>query len=273
MIFINVLARLSIAATLCVTVVGLQFIGETGLQSQSMEISEEQIERSEEELSVQLELLKHSPNLGFGNILANAIFVQFLQYFGDDEARKQSGYAKSPEFFDALISQDPCYRDFYTFLSGSSTLYAGKPEKSVEIAASGLAKLSPNQPPDGYYIWRYKAVDELLFLGDNKAAQKSFSSAASWAAESTDDEAELIGHLSQKTANFLADNPNSKIAQIDAWGSLLTTALDKNTRARAIVKIEELGGSVVISEDGGISIQYEKVKDADKSSNSSNIRS
>ena len=255
----NIFLKLSATAILGATVVGSQFIEKANLKVQSTDSSREQIERSEEELSVQLELLKHSPNLGFGNILANAIFVQFLQYFGDDEARKQSGYAKSPEFFDALISQDPCYRDFYTFLSGSSTLYAGKPEKSVEIAASGLAKLSPNQPPDGYYIWRYKAVDELLFLGDNKAAQKSFSSAASWAAESTDDEAELIGHLSQKTANFLADNPNSKIAQIDAWGSLLTTALSKEDRDRAIRRIEALGGSVVFSEDGGISgIKYKK---------------
>lgn len=271
MIPTNILLKLSAAAILGTTVVGSQFIEKADLKVQSTNSSRDQIERSEEELSARLQLLQHSPNVGFGNILANTVFIQFLQYFGDDEARGQSGYAKSPEFFETLISQDPYYRDFYIFLSGSSTLYTGKPEKSVEIMASGLSDLSPNQPPDGYYIWRYKAVDELLFLGNGKAAQKSFDTAANWAAQSSGDSAEYISSLSRKTADFLADNPSSRVAQIDAWSSLLSTAMDKSTRERAIQKIEELGGSVVFAEDGGIQIKYEKAEDTAQTSRDSDI--
>ncbi len=268
----NIFLKLSTTAILGATVLGSQFVEKADLRVQSTDSSREQIESSAEELSARLKLLQHSPNIGFGNIVADTVFVQFLQYFGDDEARKQSGYAKSPEFFEALISQDPYYRDFYIFLSGSSTLYAGKPEKSVEIAALGLSKLSPNQPPDSYYVWRYKAVDELLFLGDNEAAQKSFDSAAEWATQSSDPEAKQVGQASKRTANFLANNPNSKTAQIDAWGSLLSTALSKDVRDHAIRKIEALGGSVVFSDDGNISgIKHKKEEGSANASTESDV--
>lgn len=256
----NILIKLPTAAILCAAVIGSQFIEKAELKAQSIKASEKQIERDEEQLSAHLSFLKHSPSLGFDNLIANATFVQFLQYFGDEEARKQFGYVKSPKFFETITSRDPNYRNFYIFLSGSSTLYAGQPQKTVDLMASGLAKLSPNQPPDSYYIWRYKAVDELLFLGDNEAAQKSFSSAAKWADQSTDPGAEYTSKRSQKTASFLAEDPDSKTAQIDAWSSLLTTAMDKNTRDRAVERIQSLGGNVVFSEDGGISIQYNEIE-------------
>ncbi len=268
MISTNIFLRLATAAILGATVVGSQFIEKADLKARSTNSAQAQIDSSGEELSASLELVRHSPSIGFRNVVANTVFIQFLQYFGDDDARKQFGYAKSPDFFEALISQDPYYRDFYIFLSGSSTLYAGRPDRSVEITASGLSNLSPNQPPDSYYVWRYKAVDELLFLGDNKAAQASFGTAADWAAQSKAPGSEQIAIQSRRTADFLADNPNSRVAQIDAWSSLLTTALDKDTRIRAIKKIEELGGSIVISEDGSLGVQYEKAEDSESANNS-----
>lgn len=253
-------------------VIGSQFLEKSALKASITNNPREQIDLTEKELSARLKLLQHSPNIGFDNVLADSIFVQFLQYFGDDEVREQVGYGKSPEFFEALISKDPHYRGFYVFLSGSSTLYAGKPEKSVEIMASGLSDLSPSQPPNSYYVWRYKAVDELLFLGDNEAAQKSFSSAAEWASQSNDFEAEQVGQLSQRTADFLAANPDSRTAQIDAWSSLLSIALSKDARDHAIRKIEALGGSIVFSKDGAISgIKYEKAEGSPEASIESDI--
>lgn len=271
MISTNIFINLSAAAILGAAIVGSQFLEKSDLKAQSTNSSKEQIDLAEKELSARLKLLQHSPTIGFDNLLADSVFVQFLQYFGDDEAREQVGYAKSPEFFETLISLDPHYRDFYIFLSGSSTLYAGKPEKTVQLMASGLSQLSPNQPPDSYYIWRYKAVDELLFLGDTEAAQNSYNFAADWAAQSTNEGAEQISHLSKQTAHFLAESPNSKNAQIDAWGSLLTTALDKTTRDHAIKRIKALGGNVIVSEEGGIQIKYEQEEDTAQTSRDSDV--
>jgi hypothetical protein len=53
--------------------------------------------------------------------------------------------------------------------------FAGYPAKSVEYMEKSLEKtppkiISPVYPP--YYLWIYKGVDELLFLGDVEAAKK-----------------------------------------------------------------------------------------------------
>jgi hypothetical protein len=208
----------------------------------------------------QLLALKNSPSLGFQNLIADWSFVQFLQYFGDDEARKQTGYNDSAKYLAVAIHHDPYLRDFYVFLSGSSTIFAGNPEETIQVMSEGLNQLRVHRAPDSYYIWRYKGTDELLFLSDGKAAQRSFEMAANWALQSVDKEASIAAKVSQQTAKFLAENPDSHLAQINAWGSILTTALDNQTRNRAIEKIRELGGDVMMTEDGQIQITYSRAE-------------
>ncbi|MGB3135634.1 MAG: hypothetical protein WBG38_04855 [Nodosilinea sp.] len=203
-----------------------------------------------------LALAQKMPSLGFDNLVADWFFLQFLQYFGDDEARAKTDYSLSSEFFRVIIPNDPYYRMFYLFLSGSVSSFAGQPEQSVALTAQGLAQLSPARPEDGFYIWRYRGVDELLYLGDGKAAQKSYQSAADWARQSTHPDAPYIAENSQITANFLASNPLSKQAQVNAWASVIANAFDDATRQRAIGQIEALGGSVFISEAGEIKLQF-----------------
>ncbi|MEL7067969.1 MAG: hypothetical protein AAGN15_04855 [Cyanobacteria bacterium J06581_3] len=196
------------------------------------------------------------PRFGFKNISANLTFLSFLQYFGDESVRDQEGYGASAFFFESIVKDDPFYNDFYFFLSNSISLRAAQPEKSVEILQKGLSSLGPRKPEGSYYVWRYKAIDELLFLGDSENAKHSFETAASWARESDLPESEVMALLSQKTANFLEHNPESKNAQIGAWSSVLTTAIDNETRTRAIKGIEALGGEVTIGENGGVNVKY-----------------
>jgi hypothetical protein len=211
---------------------------------------------SSEAKASELSAMSKMPALGFSNLLADWTFLNFLQYFGDDGARSIKGYELAPAFFEPIITHDPHYRTFYLFLSGSSSIYATTPQASVKLMNEGLAGLSPNEPPDGYYIWRYKGVDELLFLGDSQAAQNSFETAASWAEKSSDPASDMFEQLSRQTAQHLAANPQSKTAQINAWSSVLTTAIDDATRKRAVEQIRALGGDVVFFEDGSIQIKF-----------------
>jgi len=202
-----------------------------------------------------LNLAQKMPTFGFNNLVADWAFLQFLQYFGDSEVRATAGYDLSADFFRVIIPKDPFYRYFYLFLSGSVSNFAGQPDQAVALMAQGLEQLTPTLPPDSFYIWRYRGVDELLYLGDGVAAQTSFQAAADWARQSPHPDAEFIAANSQGTADFLALNPVSKQAQANAWLSVLANAFDDATRQRAIDRIEELGGTVTISESGGISLQ------------------
>lgn len=208
----------------------------------------------------QLTALKKMPSVGFSNVVADWSFVQFLQYFGDDEARERTGYDDSAKYLSAAVHHDPYFRDFYVFLSGSSTIFAGKPEETIQVISEGLDQMGTHRPPDSYYIWRYKGTDELLFLNDSEAAQKSFEMASDWALQSSDESATVVAKVSQQTAQFLAENPDSHLAQINAWGSILSTALDRQTQDRAIRRIQELGGNVIVTENGQIQIEYSKAE-------------
>ncbi|MEO0885895.1 MAG: hypothetical protein AAFY54_08135 [Cyanobacteria bacterium J06648_10] len=203
---------------------------------------------------------KSLPCLGFCNTKANAMFLQFLQYFGDDEAREVSGYALSNNFFQSILRDDPYYTDFYVFMTSSVSLRAAMPEESVELMNLGLASLADERPEDSFYVWRYKAIDELLFLGDAEAAKSSFEMAAAWAKQSSLPESDLIASTSQQTANFLEQNPDSKSAQVSAWSSVLSSAIDDETRKRAINGIHALGGQIIVNNDGSITVRYARTE-------------
>ncbi|MBD1861218.1 MULTISPECIES: hypothetical protein [Trichocoleus] len=204
---------------------------------------------------VRLNLLEKLPTFGFSNLLADWVFLNFLQYFGDDEAREKTGYELSPEYFEVVLSRDPYFLDGYFFLSGSTALYAAMPERSVALMNQGLKQLSPKAPPKSYYVWRYKGIDELLFLGDAKAAQYSFAMAAEWASTYTDPESQSIATFSRRTSQFLARNPRSKFAQVAAWSQVLGNATDDRTRQIAVKRIRALGGDVITGPDGSSRIR------------------
>ncbi|MEL7227113.1 MAG: hypothetical protein AAGL17_20340, partial [Cyanobacteria bacterium J06576_12] len=142
------------------------------------------------------------------------------------------------------------------FLTNSVSITAGQPERAVALMNKGVLNPNTRKVDNSFYIWRYKGVDELLFLGDSEAAKQSFRAAAEWAEESALEESQLMASLSKQTADFLEQNPDSKSAQIGAWSSMLTTARDDTTRTRAIKGIEALGGEVTIGENGGVTVKY-----------------
>lgn len=205
---------------------------------------------------LQLQLQQNLPDFGFRNVIANWTYLNFLQYFGDIDTRAVSGYQLSPYFFDVIVDRDPFFLIPYTYLTTSVSMYAGLPKKTVELLETGLSVMAPNFPPDSYYLWRFKGIDELLFLGDSLAAQKSFESAAEWAEVVGTPEAQEVAQISLQTAEFLSQDPSSRVAQINSWALVLVRAVDDQTRANAVREIESLGGTVLVNDAGQVIVRY-----------------
>ncbi|MBG1263944.1 hypothetical protein [Nostoc commune] len=249
------LSRKAIATPfiICVCILGVGLIQFPQLQklinskeSASLEVLEKEI-KSE---SIRLNFLQKMPSFGYDNLIADLVYLNFLQYFGDDEVRDKTGYSLSPEYFEVIIERDPRFLAVYQSLSISTSLYAAMPERAIALSEKGLKSLSPWIPEKSYYVWRYKGIDELLFLGNAQAAQKSFATAANWASNFSDAESQLVANTSQRTAEFLSRNPNSKYAQISTWAIVLNNQVDQRTRKRAIREIEALGGKVITTPEG-----------------------
>lgn len=201
-----------------------------------------------------LDLLQKAPAFGFNNLVADWVFLNFLQYFGDEPARLKTGYQLSPDYFEVIVDRDPKFLNIYPFLSTSISMYAAQPAQSVALMEKGLKSLAPKAPPKSYYVWRYKGIDELLFLGDSKGAQHSFEIAAEWASAYSDSVSNNVAAISRQTAQFLASNPESKSAQMSAWMMVLGNAVDSRTRQLAINRIKFLGGKVFITPQGNVKV-------------------
>lgn len=213
--------------------------------------------QEEQRTRAQLELMERLPSLGYENLVAGWSFLNFLQYFGDTDARQQGGYGLSPEFFEILVTKDPLFVHPYLFLSTSVSLFAGQPERSVALMTQGSQAMTPTLPSGGYRLWRYRGIDQLLFLGQGEAAQQSFQTAALWADQSDEPEAASVAQASRQTAAFLGQNPASKAAQISAWIQVLNLAVDERVQRRAIGEIEQLGGEILTYGQGQVTVRYQ----------------
>ena len=219
--------------------------------------SREAMIAQDQNIEFQLTLLKQTPNFGFDNVLSDWTYLQFLQYFGDTAIRQQIGYGISPLFFENIVDRDPRFVWAYLYLSNSVSIYAAQPDVAVSLMARGLQSMTPTVPPQSYFVWRYKAVDELLFLADGTAAKESYEISVDWAMQSSDPQAEAVAQLSQRSVDFLSQNPDSRPAQISAWTQVLASAVDDHTRQLAVQAIEALGGTITISNKGQAIVEYQ----------------
>jgi tetratricopeptide (TPR) repeat protein len=253
---LNQSAAASIITLLSIVVVGILQVPQLNhLISRGKTASLEVLQQEQESEKLHLNLIQKTPAFGYDNVLADWVFLNFLQYFGDDEARTRTDYSLSPKYFEIIVNRDPRFLGAYLGLSTSISLYAGMPEKSVALMEKGLKSMSPQSPPQSYYVWRYKGIDELLFLGNAQAARQSFEKAAEWASNYSDEESKYIAALSGKTAQFLSRNPQSKFAQVNTWAMVLTNTTDARARKIAISRIEALGGKVIVTPEGAVKIR------------------
>lgn len=224
------------------------------IKDRGQSLSKEALQQEEAKATTRLSLAKNLPTFGYRNLVADWHFIDFLQYFGDFEVRKKAGYGSALEYFEAILDRDPRFLYAYFYVSTTGSIYVGDPARSVGIMNRGLKSLSPNVPHRGFYIWRIKATDELLFLGKAAEARKSMLTAADWARQSPDPQGQNVAKLSQNTAAYLARNPNSKQAQFDAWNMVIGAAVDDVAIKRAIAGIRALGGNVTVTPTGELKV-------------------
>ena len=248
-----ILGSASLAVLLCV--IALQIPRLNSIGATSSYLTSQQLNQESEALRRKLQITQDFPAFGFDNIVVNWYFLNFLQYFGDSNSRQRTGYQVSPEFFKNIIPRDPYFFFGYLFLSTSTSLYAAQPQVTVGLITEGLTYLNPTLPPEAPIIWRYKGVDELLFLGRPEDAIQSYQTAAEWADQSPYPDIRATGDLSRRTAAFITENPDSDRTLVMGWSQILGQAVDETTFNLAVEQIEALGGEVIRQPDGQFTIR------------------
>jgi hypothetical protein len=239
-------------------IAGIFALQKPRLSPQDDILSLEAYQRQENQERLQVNLFQYLPSFGFGNLIADWQYLRFIQYFGDTTAREAVGYSLSPDYFQSVANRDPRFVDALLKLEAATTIFAGEPQKSIASLDYSLARIDPQQtvfsyPP--FYLWIYKGINELLFLGNPQAASQSYAKAIDWAKQIDPDGNQRTIQNLQGTIDFLAQNPKSKVPQIGAWSMVLSGTSDPRTQQRAIAEIQALGGIVTATEDGRLTIQ------------------
>ena len=227
----------AIALSALIGVIGLQ-----RLQLARPSLWHSDPKEAEQQEAVKLRLVKQLPTVGFSNLIADWTFLNFLQYYGDNDVRDKTGYTLSPLYFDIITRLDPRFVDVYLFLSGSISYQLGDPQTAVQFMDRGTAALSPQISPKAFQVWRFKGLDQLLLLGDVPGSIHSHEMAGKWV-QGTPYEA--LAPLFQQTVEFLRRDPNSVPVRFNAWMSIYYQAgvvRDKTTQERAKREILALGG-------------------------------
>ena len=188
--------------------------------------------------ATRLTALRQAPTFGFDAMIADWVFLQYLQYFGDDEARSQTGYELAGEYLSRVVELDPRFLNVYIYISPGVSYYAGQPERAVALMDRGMAALSPQLNPRSFIVPNFKALDQLLLIGDIPGAIASYETAAEWVQAP-----EFAGYdqRMRQTAAFLRENPNSVQAQFIGWNEVLQSAVDPIVRDRAVQGLLLLG--------------------------------
>ncbi|MCY7390874.1 MAG: hypothetical protein LH647_05040 [Leptolyngbyaceae cyanobacterium CAN_BIN12] len=220
---------------------------------QASELSENP-KQAEKQEAQKLKLLSRSPTFGFDNVLSDWVFLNFLQYYGDDAAREKTGYSLSPQYLDIVTRLDPRFTDVYMFISSAVSYQLGKPDLAIDLMKRGTAALSPKANPKAFQVWRFMGLDQLLLQGDIPGSIHSHEMAAEWVKGTPDED---LAPLFQGTAKFLRNDPNSLTVRVFSWGSIYEQAQmvgDKQTQERAKQAIADLGGKI-FERDGKTVIQ------------------
>lgn len=232
------LGKIAVGAVALLGVVGIQ---RSQLNTPSLWDTDPQ--RAERQEAVRLNLIKQVPSFGFDAVVADWVFLDFLQYYGDIPLRNKTGYKLSPNYFDVITQRDPWFVDSYTFLSNSISYQLGEPRVAIDLMERGTKALSPQIHPQAFRVWRHKGLDQLLLLGDVPGAIRSHEAAAQWTKGIDDNLSELF----QETANFLRTDPDSIPVRQQAWVSVYmdaSIANDQITQKRAKAELEKLGARV-----------------------------
>jgi len=228
--------------------VGVQ--GQKPLFAKSAASFKQAAQQEAQQEALRLRMLKTIPSFGFDNLIADWTFLQFLQYFGDDEARDVTDYNLSQDYFDIVTQRDPRWADIYLFLSTAISFYQGKPETAVNLIERGTRALalSPQIHSQSWKVWRTKGLDELLLLGDIPESIRSHEMAADWVQGSP--EGPKLAPIFRATAEYLRRDPDSVPVRFIAWNTVYAQTTDKLVRQRAKQALVKLGAQVQKDKNG-----------------------
>ncbi|NJK63007.1 MAG: hypothetical protein HC921_10325 [Synechococcaceae cyanobacterium SM2_3_1] len=184
--------------------------------------------------------------MGYRNLAASWLWLDFIQYMGDTQARSEVGYPLADDYLNQITDQDPFFFPAYLYATYALAFSAAQPEVAVDILEKGAQFITPDNNPNAFSLYFRAAIIYFLFLGDEVAAREAFYNAADWY--------EAAGHGSAQGMRDLGDNiinnPLSENVRFSTWLYAYQTTFEAETRELILEELNQLGTVRVDPETG-----------------------
>ena len=220
------------------------------LQGQEYKRSVQKLNRAnyliqEQEQARSVAWQKRSPSLGFSNLKADLSYLNFVQYFGDKDARDTIGYKLVPNYFETIAHIDPRFTQAHLKLSIANSMYAGDPETTIALMQEVLDSIEPISE-EAVAVWTSKGLDELLFMGDKEAAIESYKMAEQWAVLVQNNRSKKLTIKNLEEALESTTELELKEAQLRAWSSVLVHIKDYQRRREIIDRLDRIRDEILV---------------------------
>jgi tetratricopeptide (TPR) repeat protein len=113
---------------------------------------------------------------GLDNLVADWYWLQYVQYFGDTEAREKTNFDYCDDYLELITALDPKFVKAYAAASYAVAGMQDNPDKALKILAQGI-KLNP-ATEGSWELYRNYAGVAFLYKKDLPTAAKYFTKAA-----------------------------------------------------------------------------------------------
>lgn len=191
--------------------------------------------------------------IGFGDLAASWLWLEFVQYYGDTPRRRQEGYSLTYDYLEKITQLDEQFLGAYRYVSPAVAFSAGQPEQAQELLRKGVRAMEPHSQPQAYRLYLDMAVHAFLLLGDPEAGRAAYYAAADWY-----EQAGLEGSSSpdgwRQLGERLVTSPESRDVRFKVWLQVFNGTADPETRERALIELGELGARFQRQPNGQIQI-------------------
>ncbi|NJR46649.1 MAG: hypothetical protein HC775_13215 [Hyellaceae cyanobacterium CSU_1_1] len=111
----------------------------------------------EQEQAERVDWQQQTSHLDFDNLKADWTYLNFVQYFGNANARETIGYKLVPEYFETITTIDPRFTSAYLNLTIANSMYAGYPEKTIAFNGRSI-KICRSQIRSGCFAVDFQRV-------------------------------------------------------------------------------------------------------------------
>lgn len=186
-------------------------------------------------------------HLGFKNLSADLLWLDFIQYFGGVVQGTEIDGDFSYEYLNSIAKFDPRFTEVYLFSTVALAWKQARPDLALLLLHKGAAEISPSRDFRQYRIWYQIALVEALWNGNFLAGVRAFNEAASAIQEIPEERRILLGisFSPDSLRNLglrLESNPNSTQVRFDLWVQVFNDASSLEAKALAFSQLDALGG-------------------------------